>query len=61
MKELTSVYGAHALRRPVVKKRVGRFQSTKESVGDEARAGWPATACNARNNEKVKWEITKDC
>ncbi len=56
-KELTSVYGTRTLKSAAVKKWVGRFRSGKESVGDNARAGRPATACNI---EKVKQKIKKD-
>ncbi len=60
MKELTSVYGAHALKATAVKKWAGRFRSGRESVGDDARAGRPTTASDARNIEKVKQKIEKD-
>ncbi len=60
MKELTSVYGTHVLKSTPVKKWAGLFQSRRESVGDDARAGQPSTACNERNTEKVKQEIKKD-
>ncbi len=60
MKELMSVYGTHASKSTAVKKWAGCFQSGKESVGNDARAGRPATACNVHNVEKVKREI-EDC
>ncbi len=60
MNELTSVYGMHALQSTTVKKWAGLFRNGRESVGDDARAGWPATKCNALNIEKVKREIKKD-
>ncbi len=56
MKELTSVYGMHVLKNTAVKKWVGHFQSGRESVDYDVRAGRPATACNVRNIEKVKRE-----
>ncbi len=59
-KELTCVYGMHTLKSTIVKKWVRHFWSGRESVGDDARAGWPATACNTHNIEKVKREIEKD-
>ncbi len=61
MKELTSVYGTHVLKSTVVKKWAGRFQSGRESVGNNAQAGRLATKCNTHNIEKVKREIGKDC
>ncbi len=60
MKERTSVYGMHALKSTAVKKWAGSFQSGRKSVGYDARAGRPATACNACNVKKVKREIEKD-
>ncbi len=60
MKELTIVYSAYMLKTTTVKKWMSRFQSGRESVGNDARAGQPATVCNACNIEKVKWEIEKD-
>ncbi len=36
IKELTSVYGTHALKRTEVKKWAGCFQSESESVGNDA-------------------------
>ncbi len=60
MKELTRVYGTHALKSTAVKKWAGHFHSGRESVGNDARAGWLTTVLNARNVEKVKREIEKD-
>ncbi len=57
MKELTSVYGMHALKSTTVKKWAGRFQSGRELVCEDVRAGQPAIVCNV---EKVKREI-EDC
>ncbi len=57
MKELTSVYGTYVLKSTAVKKWAGCFQSGRESVGDDARSGQPATVCNTRNIEKVKRKI----
>ncbi len=54
MKELTSVYGTHVLKRIAMKKWVDRFRSGRESVGNDARAGQPVI-------EKVNGEIKKDC
>ncbi len=59
MNELTSVYGTHVLKSTAVKKWAGCFQSGRELVDDDARAGWPATACNVRNVEKVNQEIER--
>ncbi len=57
MKEQTSVYGTHALKSTAVKKWVGCFWSGRELLGNDTQAGWPATACNVHNVEKVKREI----
>ncbi len=60
MKEPTSVYGTHVLKSTAVKKRVCHFWSGRELMGDDARAGWLATAGNVCNVEKLKWEMKKD-
>ncbi len=60
MKEPTSVYGTHTLKSSAVKKCVACFQSGRELVSDDVRVGWPATACNTSNIEKMKREIEKD-
>ncbi len=51
----------HVLKSTAVKKEAGHFWSRRESVGEDARAGQPATVYNTRNIEKVKREIKKDC